>query len=249
MKLYYLILLLLLVCSLLTNIAIGATVHGIIYDFSLNKVNGAGLSLNTTPEQYYISIDGRYSFEVSPGFYNIKAVQYMQYDGNRIIGNEERNITIVEDGDYIIDFILFPSLEEEDEIAEDIEFEIPDTDKKSNLGVVFVIIFLTALVIIIYIIFKGKNLDDNGKKEEIIVQVHKDTEDTKKPAEEKDDIDTKSIIEILEKEGGRATQKQIRKYLPLSEAKISLMVTELEHKGLIEKIKKGRGNILILNKK
>ena len=34
----------------------------------------------------------------------------------------------------------------------------------------------------------------------------------------------------------------------MSEAKISLMIAELEHKGLVEKIKKGRGNIVVLKK-
>ena len=34
--------------------------------------------------------------------------------------------------------------------------------------------------------------------------------------------------------------------LDLSEAKISLILTELEHKGQIEKVKKGRGNVIIL---
>ena len=54
---------------------------------------------------------------------------------------------------------------------------------------------------------------------------------------------------MIRKEGGRATQKDIRKQIPLSEAKISLMLAELEHKGVVEKIKKGRGNIIILKKK
>src|SRR3989344_2647515 len=49
------------------------------------------------------------------------------------------------------------------------------------------------------------------------------------------------------KHDGRINQKELRKeMLYLSEAKVSLIVTELEHKGMIEKIKKGRGNVLIL---
>ena len=61
--------------------------------------------------------------------------------------------------------------------------------------------------------------------------------------------DLEQIMKIIKDEGGRTTQKHIRKEIPLSEAKISLMIDELEHKGTIEKIKKGRGNILILKKK
>jgi uncharacterized membrane protein len=48
------------------------------------------------------------------------------------------------------------------------------------------------------------------------------------------------------KEHKRITQKEIRKEVPLSEAKISLIISEMEHRGIIEKIKKGRGNIIVL---
>ena len=64
---------------------------------------------------------------------------------------------------------------------------------------------------------------------------------------EKYDID--GVIEIIRKEGGRTTQKDIRKMIPLSEAKISLMISELEAKGVVQKIKKGRGNIIVLKDK
>ena len=42
--------------------------------------------------------------------------------------------------------------------------------------------------------------------------------------------------------------KDIRKAFGLSEAKASLIITELEHKNLVKRIKKGRGNVIILNK-
>ncbi len=67
----------------------------------------------------------------------------------------------------------------------------------------------------------------------------------KKPIEE-DDL-AKKVIKFIKEEGGRTTQKDIRKKFPMSEAKISLVITELEHKGKVKKIKKGRGNIIILN--
>ncbi|MBU0461991.1 MAG: transcriptional regulator, partial [Nanoarchaeota archaeon] len=58
----------------------------------------------------------------------------------------------------------------------------------------------------------------------------------------------KLIVGMLHKNEGRITQKELRKEIPLSEAKISLLISELEHKSKIEKIKKGRGNIIILKK-
>jgi predicted HTH transcriptional regulator len=54
------------------------------------------------------------------------------------------------------------------------------------------------------------------------------------------------ILSFIKEEGNRTTQKDIRKKFPLSEAKISLMIAELEAKGKVEKIKKGRGNIIVI---
>ncbi len=66
---------------------------------------------------------------------------------------------------------------------------------------------------------------------------------------EENKFSQESIIEVLAfvmSEDGQTTQKEIRKRFPLSEAKISLMISELEAEGHIEKIKKGRGNIILL---
>ncbi len=62
------------------------------------------------------------------------------------------------------------------------------------------------------------------------------------------DSDLQQVIAIIHSQDGRTTQKDIRKQLPWSEGKVSLMISELESKGLIEKIKKGRGNIIVLKK-
>ena len=51
-------------------------------------------------------------------------------------------------------------------------------------------------------------------------------------------------MHFLDGQGGRTTQKEICKELPYSEAKISLMITELEQKQMVKRIKKGRGNII-----
>ena len=54
-------------------------------------------------------------------------------------------------------------------------------------------------------------------------------------------------LDIIKKNEGRITQKKLRKeMMHLSEGKVSLILTELEHKGKIEKVKKGRGNVILL---
>ena len=58
--------------------------------------------------------------------------------------------------------------------------------------------------------------------------------------------DLQEILEILRSQGGRITQKDMRKRLRYSEGKVSLMLLDLEKRGKIQKFKKGRGNILFL---
>lgn len=71
----------------------------------------------------------------------------------------------------------------------------------------------------------------------------------KKPEKEEVlDKDLDYIVNLIKKEDGRIVQRDLVHKTGLSEAKISLMITDLESKGIIRKIKKGRANIIILNK-
>lgn len=58
--------------------------------------------------------------------------------------------------------------------------------------------------------------------------------------------DLRRALELIKAEGGRITQKELRKRLGYSEAKVSLIIADLERRGLVEKVKKGRGNIIFL---
>ncbi len=58
--------------------------------------------------------------------------------------------------------------------------------------------------------------------------------------------DLQEILDILASQGGRMTQKDMRKRLKYSEGKVSLMLLDLEKRGKIQKFKKGRGNVLFL---
>jgi len=211
-----------------SSFVLAATVHGNIYDLSLNKISGSELEVNTTPIQFHISKDGSYSFNIPNGFYEIN-VKYRK-NGNFL--SESKKVSINQDGNFTIDLILFPSFEEEDELSKGPDLDIPETEEKS-FSSFLVLIFVFIIGIVVYIIFKGKSKT-------------KDVEDNKEEDYEKD-LD--NVVDIIKKEGGRTTQKEIRKKIPMSEAKISLMIAELENEGLIEKIKKGRGNIIVLKKR
>lgn len=224
----------LLILLFFANAANAATIHGTVYDLSLKKLNNAKVEIDTSPKQVFIAQNGSYAFNVPNGAYMIKA-QLMQK--NTVIASVEENITIRQPGDYVLDLILFPEIEEG---VEDIDIDVNENviGTKNNI---FIMVFISVFILISVLAALYYSRKTKQKKEAI-----KDEKAEQKEKYEGNDLN--KIIEILKKESGRATQKEIRKQIPLSEAKISLMIAELEHKGIIKKIKKGRGNIIILKK-
>ena len=214
---------------LFPQLVFSATIYGTIYDLSLDKAKDIRVEINTEPRQFYISKNGSYAFNVPNGDYRVEARQYI---GDLLKASVSENITIKDQGSYVLDLILFPSLEE-DLLDDDINIIDPYPETKINFVILFILILFILVAIFVYI--------KNKKKISI-------TEAEKKTKEEYEGNDLGQIVKIINDEGGRTTQKHIRKQIPLSEAKISLMIDELEHKGTIEKIKKGRGNIIILKK-
>jgi len=108
---------------------------------------------------------------------------------------------------------------------------------EEGIKTIDIIMFIAAaagLAIITYVFLKYR-------KE--LAKVAKEVEKTELKDEAKD------IIDFIKSKGGRTTQKEIRRKFPSSEAKISLIISELENKGVVEKIKKGRGNIILLKKR
>lgn len=58
--------------------------------------------------------------------------------------------------------------------------------------------------------------------------------------------DLQEILDIIRAQGGRMTQKDLRSKLKYSEGKVSLMLFDLEKRGMIQKFKRGRGNVILL---
>jgi len=219
------VVILLLMLLLLIPVAFSATIYGTIYDLSLNKADNVKVEVNTEPRQFYVSKNGSYAFNVPIGNYNVKAEQHI---GNLLVSSVTENITIKDNGVYVLDLILFPKIEEE--LENDIEvIQIPDR----RFDFLPVIILLLAVAFLIYFFKRKKTVKKEVEREYNDIQAESDLDE---------------IIKIIKEEGGRATQKDIRKKIPLSEAKISLMIAQLESEGKIKKIKKGRGNIIILNR-
>jgi len=58
--------------------------------------------------------------------------------------------------------------------------------------------------------------------------------------------DTEKIIDILKESGGKASQKEIVKQMDLSKSKVSMLLSALEGKGVVERIQMGRRKVVIL---
>ena len=213
-----LLIIILFIVILINNVS-ATTVHGSIYDLSLNKINGVIIEVNSEPVQRLISNDGSYSFDLERGEYIITAKKLP----NEKIAEEK--ISISSAGDFNIDLFADIDLPEEEllrEINEDFTGEL----SFEGISYFKIILWLLIISIILFLIMDYKKKNSNDMSDDLSVKV----------------------IDIIKSEGERISQKDLRKHFPLSEAKISLVISELESKNKIEKIKRGRGNILILKK-
>ncbi|WP_292390641.1 helix-turn-helix transcriptional regulator [Methanosarcina sp. UBA5] len=99
----------------------------------------------------------------------------------------------------------------------------------------------------------GKSLQQNRPTEEV-QNISNPPLYEKKPNKSSSEIkehsklnlpeDLREILEMIRASGNRITQRELRKKSPYSESKVSLMLSDLEERGLIEKFKRGRGNII-----
>jgi uncharacterized membrane protein len=255
------IIVLLVLAVLLCELASAATLHGKVYDLELNELNNVVIEVNSVPQQRYVSKDGAYSFVLNPGEYEITAT-YTPDELQKYTTAD--NVSIEEEGEYVYDLFLLPDLEMDEEglASEPDIVDIDSVVEEDSPSTTILIVAMAAIVLLLIYLLAGRRKKKQRKEEvEEAEKAEEEAEELvegtkaqpKKRKAGKEHIETEDdsldkLVDIIRKEGGRTTQKEIRKQIPLSEAKISLMITELEHKGIVEKVKKGRGNIIILKK-
>jgi uncharacterized membrane protein len=218
----------------LIDTALAATIHGTVYNLDLEKQENTIVTADSTPLQTLVSKDGAYSFELGTGDYKIEA---KYYENEELISKASESVSIKEQGDYIVDLILFPSFAEEEELLSETDLEVVDPLEEANYTNYIIISIIVALAAAtgIFVYFKYKKL---------LNKIKKDIEETLQSKEAA--AESRKVIDFIKEQNGRTTQKEIRAKFPSSEAKISLIISELESKGLVKKIKKGRGNIIVL---
>jgi uncharacterized membrane protein len=217
-----------------------ATVHGTAYDlWTFAPLENIVIEVysNSVLRMQTISVDGTYSLSLSPGDYTIMGKHYY---GSFLISDAQENVTLQPHDNITLDLIMFPTFEE-NELPENYDNTIAEewgdagTTWWPILGAALVLVLLGAVAAFYYLkILPKKKLGMKKVEETPSVKVVGLPDDLRE------------VMDAITGSGGRINQVELRRKLPYSEAKVSLMIADLENRGLVRKIKKGRGNIIIL---
>jgi len=223
-----------------------ATLHGTVYEWSdfEKPLKNTIVEVNSTPAQSVVATTGTYSFNLPPGSYLIKAKSYRN---NILEYTAEEEIRIDREGDFVHDLLLFPPTDSEYEYLGDINLTTSMDKSEYNLNYYIIILILAfSVLIIFYWAKRKKSISSEPAKNETKKLL---SENIAEPAHKELPEDLHNLFDTILKMGGRTTQKDLRKKIAFSEAKVSLMLDDLEERGLIKKIKKGRANIIIAEAK
>ena len=206
----------------------GATVKGTVYNESLQNVDSAVVTINTTPEQRVVSKNGAYKFDVpNKGKYVLTATYADAISSYRT----EKDIAIKDEGDYTIDLILTP--DNQTQIKTNATQPALPEEPKSSFSWILFLIFFVILAGGGYIGWRYARYTSQKSALPPVVQSEQD-------------LEREQVLKYIQ-DHQRINQKDLRKAFPgFSEAKISLIISELELRNHIQKIKKGRGNIILI---
>ncbi len=226
----------LIILLLLVPLSFSAVLEGSVYDPGLEPLSKCVLTINTTPMQRIVLSNSTYSINLTEGDY---VVNVTCFDGREYLYDSE-NISVPADGTYHLDFIALPDLSPPADFG-DIDMNITYSAKNEGQdNSVYWLgggILVLALALILYwVIYKKPREEKAGLRDEELM----------KSQDRELSEDLKLIITALKDNDGRATQKELRQLLHWSEAKMSLALAELESYGIVKRIKKGRGNIVVL---
>ncbi len=239
--------------------AYAAQVQGKFYDTTFSTIQKALVTINTTPEEKQVFSEN-YSFSVTSGSYHINAVAYVS--GRRLVAEE--NFTIAEkhsERSIHRDLIFFPDLDEEYERIAENKSESSDLEglyksqSISPLTIIFLALWIVIVIVIVYSFTRIKKQTSEDEDVESETDITKDTVhdelrklretiSSKSASTQNLKPETQQLYDYIHN-NHQVSQRELRKEFPMSDAKLSLVVTELEDKGLIKKIKRGRGNVLI----
>jgi uncharacterized membrane protein len=202
--------------SLLAATASAAFVHGDIYRSDLERLNKTVLRVDGEFSYQLVTDKGNYSIYLPNGDYNISASSFGD-DGSLAYYAEEG--IRVGDSDQKVDLVLKPAKSGESEPLYLI------SGGAILLGLALAVFFLS-------------------RNRTVVNAPETSSTNTEKKKIAEPDEDMRTILRALDSHEGRATQKELREELGFSDAKLSLIISELEDSGYVKKFKRGRGNII-----
>jgi len=219
-----------------------ATVHGTFYDlWTFEPLENVVLEVysGSTLQQQTLFPTSTYSLTLHPGSYTIDA---KYYKGNQLLYDAEENITLGPNDNLTLDIIMFPTFDE-NEYDENYYAPVDDVEEAEartwwGVGIALGVVIVGAGV---FYLSKMRKKPPAAPPAEAPPRVESPQV---KVVGLPDDL--REVMDAITESGGRINQVELRQKLPYSEAKVSLMVADLENRGLVRKIKKGRGNIIIL---
>ncbi|MFT4312729.1 MAG: hypothetical protein ACMXYF_05885 [Candidatus Woesearchaeota archaeon] len=233
--------------------AFGAKIEGVIYDHNLDPIQKAVVYINTTPEQMRVSQFGGYHFIVPPGSYEIWA-EFTQNNITKEIARE--TIIIPREGEFVRDLFLFPDFDFQEEFSQ-------TWLERHGFTLIWSTILVLALISIVsttlvFVQRRRKNSTSffvtgpmtHIEDEQTIANIsfksdHEPVVETTAQSALPDQAMMNKIISLLKKQQP-LTQKQLRKSFTVSEAKMSLVISQMTEKGLVQKVRRGRSNVISL---
>lgn len=227
---------------LLFSSAPAARISGQAFEwYSLEPLSKVIVDLNSQPEQTMVTDEHGYTFEVPPGTYSLQA-RYFENNRLKYEGNE--TLIVNDDGNFSIDLILFPVLDTNQYLFPDQnDIALPEPIGNEKKETPFPLLPFLIGIVLLAGIWRWIQHTQAPHKTTIPGPAVQETNLLVPQTE----LDLEEILSVLHQHGGRMTQKELRSQTSFSEAKVSLILTELEQLGKIKKFQKGRGNILILN--
>jgi len=227
-----------ILCIFLLSTTVSATtLKGSIYNTNLNLEKDVLIEID---QQKFLAKEGTYQFHIDEGTYELTARKGL---------TEIKEDIVVKGNEVVYDVFLLANFKDEDQLWQETNedlFADPVTEETWSLWKYILGGLIAAWALIRF----GKARIKYGSLGKFKKQIK--AEQNKTIKQHKEDLANEpsyveKALEIIKKHDGRISQKELRKeMLPLSEAKISLIVTELEHRNVVEKIKKGRGNVILL---
>lgn len=222
-----------------------ATVHGAVYDWETFKLlENTIVEVNSTPPQSQVAKYGLYSFDLPMGTYSLSA---SYYEKGQLVSYAEEELNITDGGDYILDILLLPAYPNGNfnNTRPNGGTPFPDDTSKSTIFLIAAGSLLIAGSIVLLVLKKRQRSQVVPLDDSLYEVDHSGTEDSNYNGVSLPQ-DLQQLVNIIKANGGRITQRDLRNKIHYSEAKVSLMISDLENRGIIEKFKKGRGNIIVL---